>query len=227
MSRRHSRRSSSTGTRLAGIRFSPREKRDLLIAWLALGVAFAIFFAGGANGTVRLLSTAGALGFATAFVVSLITAGLGFLLHELGHKVTAIHFDHVAEFRADNSMLFLAVMSAMIGFIFAAPGAVYHRGRNVTERENGLIALAGPIVNLALGAIFLPLLVLGVVLQSDLVFLVGQRGVVINLFLAAFNMIPFGPLDGRTVLGWNPIAWGVVFLPTVALTLLALLGIGF
>lgn len=226
MSRRRSRRRGSTGTRLAGIRFSTREKRDLLIAWIALGIAFAIFFAGGASGTVRLLSTDGPIGVLTAFVVSLVTAGLGFLLHELGHKVTAIRFDHVAEFRADNSMLFLAVMSAMVGFIFAAPGAVYHRGRNVTKRENGLIALAGPIVNLALGAVFLPLLVLGVLFQNDLVFLLGQRGVVINLFLAAFNLVPFGPLDGRTVLGWNPIVWGVVFVPTVALTLLGLFRLG-
>lgn len=227
MSRRHARTRSTGGTRLAGIHFSGREKRDLLVAWLALGAAFAIFFAGGANGTLRLLSTAGALGVATAFVVSLITAGLGFLLHELAHKVTAINFDHVAEFRADRSMLFLAVMSAMIGFIFAAPGAVYHRGRNVTERENGLIALAGPVVNLGLGAVFLPLLVIGVALQNDLVFLLGQRGVVINLFLAAFNLVPFGPLDGKTVIGWSPIVWGVVFVPTVALTVLALFGIGF
>lgn len=227
MSRRHARSRSAGGSRLAGIRFSAREKRDLLVAWLALGAAFAIFFAGGANGTLRLLSTAGALGLVTAFLVSLVTAGLGFLLHELAHKVTAVRFDHVAEFRADNSMLFLAVMSAMVGFIFAAPGAVYHRGRNVTERENGLIALAGPVVNLGLGAVFLPLLALGVMVQNDLVFLLGQRGLVINLFLAAFNLVPFGPLDGRTVIGWSPIVWGVVFLPTVALTLLALFGIGF
>jgi Zn-dependent protease len=227
VSRRHARSRSPDGSRLAGIHFSAREKRDLLVAWLALGAAFAIFFAGGADGALQLLSTAGALGFVTAFVVSLVTAGLGFLLHELAHKVTAIRFDHVAEFRADNSMLFLAVMSAMLGFIFAAPGAVYHRGRNVTKRENGLIALAGPVVNLGLGAVFLPLVVAGALLGNDLVFLIGQRGLMINLFLAAFNLIPFGPLDGKTVIGWNPVAWGAVFLPTVALTLLALVGVGF
>lgn len=226
MSRRRPRGGVAGGTRLAGIRFSAREKRDLLIAWLALGAAFAIFFAGGANGALRLVATTGIGGVATAFVVSLVTAGLGFLLHELGHKVTAIRFDHVAEFRADRSMLFLAVMSALIGFIFAAPGAVYHRGRNVTERENGLIALAGPVVNVGLGAVFLPLLVAGIALQSDLVFLLGQRGVVINLFLAAFNLLPFGPLDGRTVLGWSWLAWGVAFLPTVALALLSVGTVG-
>ena len=225
MSRYGSRRGG--GISLGGISFSRREQRDLLIAWLALGVAFALFFAGGANGASRLLSHGGVTAVTTAFLVSLVTAGLGFLLHELAHKVSAIHFDHVAEFRADNSMLFLAVMSAMIGFIFAAPGAVYHRGRNVTERENGLIALAGPIVNVLLAVVFLPLLILGILLQSDLTVLVGWRGLLINLLLAGFNMIPFGPLDGKTVIGWSPIVWAIVFLPTAGLTLVALFGIGF
>ncbi len=55
--------------------------------------------------------------------------GVAFLLHEIAHKVVAIEHGQIAEFRADYQMLFLALMGALVGFLFAAPGAVYHRGR--------------------------------------------------------------------------------------------------
>jgi Zn-dependent protease len=208
--------------RVAGrLSFSSAELRDLLIAWIVLGVAFALFFAGGGTAGVRLLLTPG---FLVAVVVSLLTAGVGFLLHELAHKVVAVRFDQIAEFRADYGMLFVALMGALIGFIFAAPGAVYHRGR-VTERELGLIALAGPVTNVLLAALFLPVLVVGVSGGSSLVTLVGSRGIAINLFLAAFNMIPFGSLDGKTVYNWSKVVFLAVFLPSVALAAVAVLGL--
>jgi Zn-dependent protease len=205
-----------------GIRFSSRELRDLTVAWLALGVAFAVFFAGGGSATLRLLAGGG---FVTAFLVSLLTAGVGFLLHELAHKVVAVRYGQIAEFRADYSMLFLAVMSAFLGFIFAAPGAVHHRGM-LTDREHGLIALAGPVSNLALAVVFLPIFVVGAVGGSDLFVLLGYRGILINLFLAAFNMLPFGPLDGRTVLDWDLGVFLAAFVPAAALAGVVLFGFG-
>jgi len=147
------------------------------------------------NGTAgfdRLL----AAGIVPPLLVGLLTAGVAFLLHEIAHKVVAVHYDQVAEFRADNSMLFLAVMSSLLGFIFAAPGAVHHRGR-LTPREHGHIALAGPVVNLLLTLVFLPALLLGPVVGSPVITLIGSRGIAINVFLAAFNLIPYGPSTGR------------------------------
>lgn len=211
-----------------GIRFSAEEVRDLAVAWVVLGVAFAIFFLDGGTGVLRLLSR-GAVGtLLVAVGVSLVTAGIAFLFHELGHKVVAIRFGNIAHFRADYGMLFLAVMSALVGFLFAAPGAVYHRGRT-TARENGLIALAGPAVNVLLAALFIPILVLGTLTSVNIVSLVGARGIAINLFLAAFNLVPYGPLDGRTVLSWNTVVWASAFLPTAALAVFVvfILGIGF
>jgi Zn-dependent protease len=201
--------------------FSRREVRDLLVAWMILGVAFALFFAGGGAAGLRLLASGE---FVVAVVVSLLTAGVGFLLHELAHKVVAVRFDQVAEFRADYGMLFVALMGALIGFIFAAPGAVYHQGR-VTRRELGLIALAGPVTNLVLAAVFVPVLLAGASSGSPLATLVGSRGVVINLFLAAFNMLPFGPLDGKTVFGWSKLAFVAVFVPSAVLAAVAVLGL--
>lgn len=168
------------------------ELRDLAAAWLALSVAFALLFFRGA------FQSGSATDFSLPFaiLVCAITAGVAFLLHELAHKFTAQRFGYPAAFKADYNMLVLAVFSAMVGFLFAAPGAVYHP--QTTERESGLIALAGPATNVALLAVFFPLY-----LFPGVVGVVGFLGVWINAFLAGFNMIPYGPLDGKKVWNWS------------------------
>ncbi|GAD52545.1 uncharacterized Zn-dependent protease MJ0611 [Halarchaeum acidiphilum MH1-52-1] len=190
--------------------FDARELRDLALAWLALGVAFTFFH------ERVTITTIGAVvasrGFLLALAVSLLTAGVGFLLHELAHKVVAVHYDQVAAFRADYGLLALAVLGGLAGFLFAAPGAVVHRGR-LTPRQSGLIALAGPVTNLALAAVF-ALAAFG----SGL----GWRGVTINLLLAGFNMLPVGPLDGNTVREWNTYVYLAVAVPSVLLAAAAL-----
>jgi Zn-dependent protease len=184
------------------MRTSNTEIRDLGLAWIALSVAFTIF----------LLNPSRLFQFDTfvlAFLgMSALTAGVAFLLHELAHKVVAQRFGQIAEFRADYQMLGLAILSAMVGFLFAAPGAVYHRG-TITPRENGLIAIAGPVTNLVLAGGFFALFV--VAPGGGLLSTVASLGVWINAFLAGFNMIPFGPLDGKTVKDWNLGVFAVAF----------------
>jgi Zn-dependent protease len=209
-------RASPGATRIFGITFRREELRDLAIAWVALSVAFAILFAGGGRGAMALLSTgeAGTLGF--LLVVSLLTAGLGFLLHELAHKVVAIQFGQTAAFKANYQMLGLGVMVALVGFIYAAPGAVYHAGR-VSEREQGLVALAGPLTNVALAAVFLLVVLASLGGEAGVVSTVGVYGLAINLLLAGFNMIPFGPLDGATVKEWSLPVYVVTAVPCILL----------
>ncbi|MCU4742102.1 metalloprotease [Halobacteria archaeon AArc-m2/3/4] len=202
-----------TGTR-SGLSFSQKELLDLAIAWITLSVAFALLLHPPAAG--RFVPSE----FLRMTGLSVVTVGVGFLLHELAHKVVAIRFGQVAEFRADYQMLFLAIMSALIGFLFAAPGAVYHRGR-ITVRQNGLIALAGPLTNHGLAVLFFPLL-----FAPGLAGQIGHMGVLINLFLAAFNMIPYGPLDGKSVLEWNKLVFVGVFVPSAALVVAFLFQFG-
>jgi Zn-dependent protease len=200
------------------VTFSSRELRDLGVAWLALGVAFTFFLE--RSLAFALLRGQFPVGEAvTTLALSMATVGVGFLLHELAHKVVAIRFDQVAEFHADYGMLALAIGAGIAGFLFAAPGAVYHRGR-ITKRENGLIAVAGPLTNVALAGLFAPLLLVPGLER------VGTLGVTINLLLGAFNMLPFGPLDGRKVLSWSKVAFGATFLLCAGLGAAALFTIG-
>jgi Zn-dependent protease len=208
---RGGRRTARADRSAGGLTFSARELRDLAVAWVALGVAFAVFLNRGILEAI-LAGSAPPEAALLALALALSTAGLGFLLHELAHKVVAVRFGQVAAFRAEYGLLFLTVVSAFAGFLFAAPGAVVHRGR-ITDRENGLIALAGPVTNLLLVALFLPLTLAG----PGLLGTVGTQGLFINLLLAGFNMIPFGPLDGRKVLAWSLPVYLLVAVPSIGL----------
>jgi len=55
---------------------------------------------------------------------------------------------------------------------------------------------------------------------------VGSMGVTINLLLAGFNMLPYGPLDGRKVLDWSTPVFAAVAVPSFALAVYALFFIG-
>ena len=140
-------------------RISRREEFDLFIAWIAISLAFAIIFlrddTGRADPVVALLF----LG------ISLFTVGIGFILHEMAHKFTAIKYGFWAEFRKDNTMLVVAVaLAALVGVVFAAPGAtvIYDtNGRGISREQNGKISVAGPIVNLVLCIPFAALLIYG------------------------------------------------------------------
>ncbi|WP_254280360.1 metalloprotease [Haloarcula marina] len=203
--------------------FSADEIRDLFIAWLALGFAFTLLL----EPRLRtiLFGQFGGLslgGVVQTLVVSLLTVGVGFLLHELAHKVVAVRFGQLAAFRADYRMLGFAIVGALVGFLFAAPGAVVHRGR-ITLKENGLIALAGPVTNILLAVVFLVPFAAGLLgIVGGIVWEIAVRGLQINLLLAGFNMLPFGPLDGRKVREWSNVVYAVVAVPSILLGVAAL-----
>ncbi len=192
--------------KLGKIKTSKTELVDITKAWLALSLAFAFVYSGISlfkGNALELFSTR----FLMMFIISLFTAGLGFLLHELAHKFTAQKYGCLAEFRAHDQFLYLAVgLAIIVGFIFAAPGAVMISGM-ITRRENGIISLAGPLTNYLLGGIFLGL---GYLLPSlGLAFSIGFG---INIWLGLFNLIPFGPLDGKKIFYWNKGVWGAMAL---------------
>jgi Zn-dependent protease len=166
---------------------SEKEIQDLIKSWAAISLAFAILFTGGLSLDFSFLS---------AFLLSGLTVGIGFVFHELAHKLVAQHYGCIAEYRADNKMLLLAIILSFVGFIFAAPGAVLISGP-VGKRRNGVISAAGPATNFCISLIFLLLLLF---MGQNALFDYGYR---INAFIGLFNMIPAGMFDGRKILAWN------------------------
>ena len=184
--------------KIGPIKTSNAELRDIGKAWIALSFAFALLYSGTYLLGGRSFSNIATSNFLLVFLISLFTAGLGFLLHELAHKFVAQHYGCLAEFRAFDQMIYLAVgLAAVIGWIFAAPGAVMISG-SVTRRENGIISIAGPATNFALAGIF------WFVAQTIPLFTVGYF---VNAWLGLFNLIPFGNLDGKKVLAWSKAWW--------------------
>ncbi|MBI2564479.1 peptidase M50 [Candidatus Woesearchaeota archaeon] len=176
------------------MKFSIKEKQDLAKAWFAISLAFAILL-----GKSQIFGSA----FLIFFIISLVTVGFGFLLHELAHKYIAQKHGYWAEFRSDDRMLLLAIVMSFFGFIIAAPGGVlmpYVSKKHI----HGIIALAGPMVNVGLAFGFK---ILQVLIPSWKPLL--YYGAFINALLALFNMIPIWGFDGKYVFDWNKIVWGV------------------
>jgi len=195
----------------------PEERKDLLIACVALSLAFTLVFIRGGWTPLFLV---------VVFVSSVVTVGLGFILHELAHKFTAVRFGYWAAFRKDNQMLLVAVaLAALVGVVFAAPGAtmIYvPPGREMTKEENGKISVAGPIVNLVLGAIFLVVLLAGAAFALWPLMVLGTMGLSVNGMIAFFNLLPVSILDGRKVIAWSPVVFAVVIVLALGMILLSL-----
>jgi Zn-dependent protease len=190
--------------------FSRIEVGHLLIAIGILTFAFSFTFS--KNNLVFFL-----LGMPIdvfAYVVFIPIAFLGivtaFVIHELAHKFVAQKYGLWSEFRMYPRGLVVSVVLAFFtGLVFAAPGAVMFRG-DAKPSEAGRISAAGASANLSIAVVAYILYYFVFVNIEFWGTLVGFICLV-NLLLATFNLLPFGPLDGKKVLLWNEIVWLVLF----------------
>ena len=185
-------------------RFTKKEIRDLIVSFIVIALGFTILYSNGDYSHIGLV-----------FPVVMIGVGLGFIFHELGHKFVAMHYGYYAEYELWPTGLIIALVSSFFGFIFAAPGAVVIYSQGMEKKTNGIISIAGPIVNIILGLIFFLILgSLGDFVYTEagaIVYLICVLGTRINFFLAAFNLLPIPPLDGSKVLSWSVPIWLVTF----------------
>ncbi len=139
-----------------------------------------------------------------------------FFIHELSHKFVAQKYGLWSEFRMyPRGLLFSVIIAFFTGLVFATPGAVMFQG-GARSFETGRIAAAGPISNIIIA-------VVTYVLYHFIFFDMGFWGTLIgficlvNLLLATFNLLPFGPLDGKKVLLWSETVWFMLFSVSVLL----------
>ena len=197
-------------------KFTASEVRDLIIAFIVISLCFAIVN-GGRNPDAVL----------SILPIVMVGVGAGFILHELGHKFVSMKYGYWAEFKLWPQGLIFALITSFFGFVFAAPGAVYTYANYMTDEINGKISIAGPVVNIALALIFLAIAtaVYPTALYSEtyaLVFIICAVGYSINSFLAVFNLLPIGNLDGSKVMTWNFGIWVVTIAIAGILTLLSM-----
>jgi Zn-dependent protease len=183
--------------------FSNIELRDLLISVLVL--SFAFFQA-----------------FQVDFLTALVIVTLAFVLHEMSHRYLARKYGCFAEYRMWPLGILLALLSSFTGIIFAAPGAVYispysreNKGKrfafsvaHLTKREYGKISIAGPLTNIFVGSVSL---ILSIFYHLELFSIVSN----ISFFLGFFNLLPFFPLDGSKIFGWDRRIWLAVFAASI------------
>ena len=183
--------------------FSSGEILSIIVAWIVLSVAITY------QKLVGLLTGTGSLDVVIAGFVATAT---GFILHEMGHKYVAIRRGYLAHFRLWIWGLVLTISFVTIsggGLVFGAPGAVYispsaagfygydsARGSVDPEEDNMIISAAGPGINLAFAIGFLALFFS---VPPGFLSTVALFGVLLNVGLGSFNMLPVPPLDGSKI----------------------------
>ncbi|MEE3003641.1 MAG: site-2 protease family protein [Pseudomonadota bacterium] len=112
------------------------------------------------------------------------------------------HIDPVGTVMIPIVLLFLG------GFIFgwAKPVPVNDHSFKNPKRDMALVALAGPIANILMAIFWAYMIKLSFYLKSlgydEYVILeaVGNAGIIINIVLAMFNLLPIPPLDGSKII---------------------------
>lgn len=180
--------------------FSKEEIRDIIISVTALSFIFAY------------------PRFGNFLLYSFVIVIVSFLLHELAHKFVARKFGCNASYKMWPMGLLMGILLMLIGVKFVAPGAVVinpfrfgrwgFKNRHTDFFEMGKIAAAGPAVNLFFAGLFY---LIGGEMFSFMSF--------INGWLAFFNLLPVGPLDGQKIFGWKPWLWLVMIVTAVGFSI--------
>jgi len=170
---------------------SPGEIIDLIVMTLAIGFIFKDIIR-----MPRYVQDPITSGFDIEnFKFTCLVIAPAIVLHEMAHKFVALGFGINATFHASYPGLLLGVVLRLIHspFIAFIPGFVSTIGG--TPLQNSIIAVAGPLMNLALwlGSLFILKKHTSLTGKQRLALIITKQ---INMFLFIFNMIPFPPFDG-------------------------------
>jgi Zn-dependent protease len=101
----------------------------------------------------------------------------------------------------------LAMVLMQTGFVFgwAKPVPVNMNKLNSPRKDMAIVAIAGPLSNLIMAIFWVFIFKLGSTVITDPniakgIMAMGRAGILINLILFVFNLLPIPPLDGSRVL---------------------------
>ncbi len=154
-------------------------------------------------------------------IATLVAFVIGITVHEFSHAWSALmlgddtaqrqgrvtlnplsHLDPVGSI----GILFLVIGGFGIGW--GRPVPIVPSRLRWRQRGMGITAIAGPLSNVILAAIFVVPLRFGNIIPGSAAYVFLRQIVLINMLLAAFNMIPIPPLDGSKILtGILPDFW--------------------
>ncbi len=159
-----------------------------------------------------------------SLLLSAVAVILGIVVHESAHALAAYALgDPTARSRGRFSLnplnhidpfgtVLLPLLLMLAGgpvFAYAKPVPVYLGNLRHPERDEVLVALAGPVSNVLLAAVFAALYgalraaVIAGALPLEIAYTLSGfliTALVTNLSLAFFNLIPLPPLDGSTII---------------------------
>lgn len=115
----------------------------------------------------------------------------------------AVHIDTIGTIVLPLLAVTLAAAgSGLAGFIigWGKPVPVNVNNLHNPRRDDTLVALAGPAMNILLAAVIMGGLKIGVLTGSHILIEMCNNLILVSLFLCFFNLLPIPPLDGSHVL---------------------------
>jgi Zn-dependent protease len=195
--------------------FSQKEVKHIVVAaLLVVGIGFSIGIYGNLFGGFFPAWTWDVMAVFAAVMTS------SFLIHEIAHKFIAQKKGMWAEFRLTTWGALLTFASIFLPFRMIAPGAMMIGGSIPSGEDILKISIAGPITNIIFSSALL-----GVAFSlvpstfTVMLFLAAY----INAFMAVFNLIPFGILDGYKIFSFNKKVWALAFAASAALAVVTYL----
>jgi Zn-dependent protease len=198
---------------------SPKELKHIgIAAALVIGIGFSIGLYATLFPSFAGFNFTWTLDLMAIFAIIMVAS---FLTHEIGHKIIAQRKGLWAEFRLTTWGAVLTFASIFLPFRMIAPGAMMIGGTIEKNDDLVKISLAGPITNMIYSVVFLVLafnLPLSFDWGSMLIF-----AAYLNAFMAVFNLIPFGVLDGFKIFSFNKKLWALAFVPSAILAIITYL----
>jgi hypothetical protein len=146
-----------------------------------------------------------------------VVGGFVVVAHDLGHRLVAYWLNVNAEFKFWGlGSITMLLTSWLFGLVFAQPSRVIVEKGQHNAEEMAAVMLAGPAVSLAMSIIFLLLTPFGGAAGS-----IGLLGFSMNIVTVVYSLMPFDPMDGKSIFKWNRTYWAVLFIPITLLFVIA------